>query len=742
LNGTQVSADWAAESPQQAQGNVFAMVHRLLRGRYLVTIGLALVFGLAGAAAGFLSQEPLYRSNSVIEVKPVLPKILFESEQSSVPQMFTSIVAAQANLISQPDVVQYAMDSDDWRTVRDRAGIITVEDFTDRLRAVNNRVTQQLIFVTFEHEDAEVARAGNKAVIDAYMDLYGSSDELGTEQRLAVLRERLVDQRRTASGISSDVSAIIIEWKTNDLNMLIQNIFEEVSALEEQENEIDLRVSQIDAFANRADGETASDMSDEQAARLDPELADWLGMRQELQVRKLEMLSADGLLEDHRVVRLIERSIRSLSDRIAARKVLLSQGGGVNADSAQALRQELTEQRDSVRQRLRDARLIQTKLVNDSQKLVDFNNQLAAINADIQFTARRIDQMETESQASDIANVRGRVSVVSQPTRPSRPSSDKRIKMAMAGFVGGGGMPVALMMGIGLLSRRIRYSDDSILDAANSRIVGVLPDLGKSLTDRELAEASAFAVHQIRAQLQILHGRDRHAVYSVTSPAPGDGKTSMIIALGLSFAESGDRTLLIDLDLIGRGLSLHFGHPAAPSLADAAAGRGDLASLVQPSSFDRLSVLPAGLGDDLRISRLSPEVVSRMVELFRNDYETILIDSGPILGSIESGLLAPAVDGVLMVVGRNQLRPLVKRAADQIHAVGGQVIATIFNRASIQELKQSSSSMSVHFSRQASRQAAEQAARGGVKGGTSVGPLGGSLFPARPVESPGGGAAS
>jgi Mrp family chromosome partitioning ATPase len=516
---------------------------------------------------------------------------------------------------------------------------------------------------------------------------------------------------------------------------------DEVLALSQERAAIESALAQLDALSTRAADADAGGLTEAQAAAIDAEVAQWIELRRQLREDMAKLL-ATGSREGHREVRSANSSIQQLDRQIRDRMIQLQSGDGEGVDSGGTRKAELQIQLASVVDRLDRAQAKQLDIVKAYREMARLTTVLQDANADIDFVSARIDQLKTESQASDIAEVRGRVSIVSAPTRPSRPSSDRRVKLAMAGFVGGGGMPVALMMGIGLLSRRIRYSDDSILDAANSRIVGVLPDLGKSLTDRELAEASAFAVHQIRAQLQILHGRDRHAVYSVTSPAPGDGKTSMIIALGLSFAESGDRTLLIDLDLIGRGLSLHFGHPAAPSLADAAAGRGDLASLVQPSSFDRLSVLPAGLGDDLRISRLSPEVVSRMVELFRNDYETILIDSGPILGSIESGLLAPAVDGVLMVVGRNQLRPLVKRAADQIHAVGGQVIATIFNRASIQELKQSSSSMSVHFSRQASRQAAEQAARGGVKGGTSVGPLGGSLFPARPVESPGGGAAS
>lgn len=741
MNGSQVASDWSAEMPQQSQGNVFAMVHRLLRGRYLLTIGLALVFGVVGGSVGFFSQQPRFKSNAVIEIQPVLPRILFESEQSSVPQMFSNLVAAQADLISRPDVVQYAMESDVWRAVRDRAELGSVEDFTERLRVQNNRVTQQLIFVSFEHEDASIANAGNQAVVNAYMDLYGRKTEQGTEATLGLLKTRLRNRQAERDSKSNEIAMIVDGWKTSDLNMLVEAAFEKVSALELTRTDIEARLAQLEALANRTSGSGQGGLTDAEAAALDPDVAEWISMRQALQTRKIDML-ADGWLEDHMQVRRVEAGIQQINARIRDRIALLQQGGGAGVESGNALRDDLRSQLVTVNERLDQARHEQSRLVADNRRLISSTSQLQEINTDIQRTSFRIDQIETESQASNIAEVRGRVSVVSPPTRPTRPSSDKRIKMGLAGFVGGSGVPVAVMMGLGMLGRRVRYSDDNILDAANSRIVGVLPDLGKSLSDRELAEASAFAVHQIRAQLQILHGRDRHAVFSVTSPAPGDGKTSMIIALGLSFAESGDRTLLIDLDLIGRGLSLHFGYPAAPSLAETAASRGDLAALVHASSFERLSVLPAGLGDDLRISRLSPEVITRLVETFRNDYETILIDSGPILGSIESGLLAPAVDGVLMVVGRNQLRPLVKRAVDQIQAVGGQVIATIFNRASVQELKQSSSSMSVHFSRQASRQAAEQAARGGSRTGTSVGPLGGSLFPGASADGPGMGGAS
>lgn len=727
------NTDWGAETPQ-AQGNVLLIVHRLLRGRYLITILLAGIFAVAGGAAGYLSQQPLYRSDAVIQIQPVLPKILFDTDVTSAPAMFSSYVAAQAQLISGQNVINFAMDTDRWREASRRAevSIGSFDEFRRGLKVNTSRATQQLITVSYEHEDASVAHAAAHSVVNAYMELFGRSSEVSVEARLNILEARRTSLRNEKNLKDAEIARVAREFGTDELGPQIQAAFETVRVYNEQRRTLETQIEELQLLSSRRrDGDLAS-LSPEEAAELDPEIADLLSMRRELESERVRLLAA-GILAGHRSHQSLETGIRQINAQIRDRIVGLETAFSGDAEDRQLGTGGLTVEGlrtrlERVEERLREAREQQERLGQANLRLRDLNSQRVDLDREISRTEQRIDALRLESQAGSISEVSGRVSVVGPPTMPQRPSSDKRIKLAGVGFVGGGAIPIGAMLGLGLLGRRVRYSDDGILDSAHSRIVGLLPDLGKSISDRELAEASAFAVHQIRSQLQIIRGQSGAATYAVTSPAPGDGKTSMIIALGLSFAESGDRTLLIDMDLIGRGLSLHFGHPAASSLADAAAASADLTELVHGSQFERLDVLPAGLGDEMRINRLSPPVIRRIIETFRHEYDVVLIDSGPILGSIEAGLLAPSVDGMLMVVGRNQLRPLVKRAVEHINAVGGRVIAMVFNRASIQELRQSSSSMSVHFSRQASRQAADQAANGHG----SVGPLAGSLFRPKP----------
>jgi len=116
--------------------------------------------------------------------------------------------------------------------------------------------------------------------------------------------------------------------------------------------------------------------------------------------------------------------------------------------------------------------------------------------------------------------------------------------------------------------------------------------------------------------------------------------------------------------------------------------------------------------------------VQGLLEYLRSRYDTILIDTGPILGSVEAAFVSPQADGMLLVVGRGQYKPLVKKAIEQIQAIDGRIAATVFNRASLHEIRHSASSMSVHFSRQFSRQQQQVDSQGGMR----VGPVAGTLF--------------
>jgi len=600
---------------------------------------------------------------------------------------------------------------------------------TDHLEIRPDRSAQELIRVSYSHTDSRVSAGIVKSVLDAYIAKYGKEGSIKNPEIVSALDQRLRQLKQERETIRTSISGLLEAHSTENLEPLFESAMIQVKELERRKTEIQLQLERYELLAQQGSKpESGKPLTAEEAASFDPMIASLIEQRTTLEDNRTQMMASEGLRDDHRDVRRITLMIENLQSRIDERLKVLGTGDSIPMvdEKGRSLpaKDVLQEQFNAINARLAAAEGDAKKIFSDSLRVDQLRDDLTNKEASIAQVNDRLDLIKTESLVEDMKQVTGKISIAAPPVKANQPTSDPRRKMAAAGFVASGSLPVIGLVLLGYFSHRVKFSDDEVLGGANAGIVGMLPDLGTSLDDQELASASAFAVHQIRSQLQIKNVQNETRIYGVTSPAPGDGKTSLIIAMGLSFAESGNRTLLVDLDFIGRGLSVHFGYPDAPSLAESLTEPEQIAGLIHSTEFPGLSILPAGFGDDMRVSRLSPRTVGALLDTLRGQYDTVLIDTGPILGSVEAAFVAPQADGVLLVVGRGQYKPLIKKAIDQINAVDGQIVATVFNRASMHEVRHASSSMSVHFSRQFSRQQQEQE----HLNGRNVGPVAGSLF--------------
>ena len=732
MNANQMNWDMGAE---QGHTNPFVMIHRNLRGKYILVIVLGLLFGAVGAGLGYMSRSPMYASAGIVRIKPELPKVLFESEQSTAPRMFTSFVNSQAQLITSVDVIRLAMESDRIKKLESDRGIFfdDYEEIQSGLRVRSDNRAQEIIRVSYEHTDPVVSQAIVSSVLEAYIQKHGKEGSIKDPGVLNVLRERERELNAIISNKQRNINEIATRYNAENLEPLIEDSTFELRRLQSELALVDGALVRIEKSKN-GNGEDIPETPEEAALR-DSRMSSLIQQRDALIENRTQMMIAEGLREEHRDVRRVTVMIDNINQSIDQRMKELSSGDNLVLydDEGNPLPGErmLRVRQNDLRNAIQDSQDRANQIFADSLSLKANRDELTTRIESLAQVEQRLTMIETESKLEDNNSISGKISIAQPATLARAPTSDPRIKMAAAGFVGLGSIPVVIILALGYLSHRVNYSDDEVLSGANAGIVGMLPDLGNSLEDQELASASAFAVHQIRSQLQIKSSGEGSRVYGVTSPAPGDGKTSLIIAMGLSFAESGSRTLLLDLDFIGRGLSVHFGHTRAPSLADRLTETEEVAQLIHETEFPGLSILPAGYGDDMRVSRLSPKSVEGLLGPLKEQFDTILIDTGPILGSVEAAFIAPQADGVMLVVGRGQFKPLIKKAIDQIHAVDGKIAATIFNRASMHEIRHSASSMSVHFSRQFSRQQQEIEHASSSRGG----PVAGTLFADRHSSS-------
>ena len=324
-----------------------------------------------------------------------------------------------------------------------------------------------------------------------------------------------------------------------------------------------------------------------------------------------------------------------------------------------------------------------------------------------------------------------RVFVSNPADFPLRAYKDTRIPFAAAGGMGGAMLGFGLIALLALSNRRLRSPDEAADDTAGIPMLGLLPRLPLDLSDPQEAASTAHCVHEIRTLLQIW-GRSRDTrAFAITSPTPGTGKTSLTLALGAAYALAGRRTLLIDGDLVGAGLTTRVDaiirrrigrilrnegmvtqaqldealrlskHSAARlgeilvqlgylstqdlnravllqqhddqpiGLLDALDGH-EVEECVVEVGIDNLWVLPAGAVDARFVPSLTPEGLQKLIASARERFDIVLIDTGPIPGSLEASVVTALADGVILTVSKGEQKSMVRRSIAQLVSVGAR----------------------------------------------------------------------
>ena len=681
------------------QVGALTLLHRLLRGRYLLVIILGSLGAVAGGVGGYLSQEPLFRCEGQVQV--LTPQVVFRPTPETQP-MNERQVNTQAAFLSSERVVAAAMNSDEWRATGRGRDPQTERKFRESLQVIANRDNAELIRVSFTDPAAPVARAAIDAVLNAYDEIFVKGAQTSEEE----FKVRTLDEERKKldtdiASIQTQIQALASEYATEDLSMLLQSRLTQQVQREQDlaafRREVALREvgPKIPGPPGGGAAESpATSLSNEEIAVLYPRMRLLLEHRSELEGMITTQLQT--VKEEHRTVKQLRSELAALDKNIALEATKFIEGRAVpNADIANQTRAMSTDQLKAALVReeadFNDWREKTIQLGNTKFKLDDLRHRKAQLQSDLQSIEER--RKELRIQAGNRGEGQQRIRIYKPVDTPSLAAVDRRVRMGIMGLVGGAGLPIGLiaLWGLWQHKNKFTYSDEARERGPQAALLGILPQLPRDLADPEQGAAAAHCVHQMRTLLQI--GGENRKVFAITSSTAGDGKTSLALSLGMSFAASGTRTLLIDFDMIGRGLSSALKCRPDHGLA-AALENGSMNGSIISTGIERLSLLPAGRDDERFVSRLAGPIVRELIESARAQYDIVIIDTGPILGSLEANFVSSEADAVVLVVGRGQQRAYVDRAFEQLHTLGARVAGMVFNRASTTDFMQSATSTS------------------------------------------------
>ena len=199
------------------------------------------------------------------------------------------------------------------------------------------------------------------------------------------------------------------------------------------------------------------------------------------------------------------------------------------------------------------------------------------------------------------------------------------------------------------------------------------------LSDSESAVTEQY--RSLRARIQSIRRTRPLRTIVVTSALAGEGKTTTAVNLALSFGLDPEReTCLVDADLRTPAVHRAFAELPPAGLAELLEGEAKLEEVLVRVPDTRLWVLPVRSLPAHPAELLSSRRMVRLLEELSERFETVLIDSPPVLGLPDSTTLVDLADATLLVIARGiASRSDLEAALERIDA--GKVLGSVFNRA-------------------------------------------------------------
>lgn len=184
----------------------------------------------------------------------------------------------------------------------------------------------------------------------------------------------------------------------------------------------------------------------------------------------------------------------------------------------------------------------------------------------------------------------------------------------------------------------------------------------------------------------LLSGEDaRPKVILVTSASREEGKSTMVSNLGIGLAEINQRILLIDADMRKPRLHHIFELSNSWGLSDllrekTALSASSLEALARPTQIAGMWVLPSGPGTVSISNLLYSARMAQLLERLRSEFDTILIDTPPMLMTSDARILGRLADGAVLVIRAGKTtRDEAISAKQRLIEDGVPVLGTILN---------------------------------------------------------------
>ncbi len=191
----------------------------------------------------------------------------------------------------------------------------------------------------------------------------------------------------------------------------------------------------------------------------------------------------------------------------------------------------------------------------------------------------------------------------------------------------------------------------------------------------------AEAYRSLRTNLSFANLDQTLHTILVTSAGPEEGKSTVLANLAVVEAQAGHRVIIVDADLRRPRQHELFGLANGEGLTTMLAEENGLQQPpLQPTPIEGLQVLTSGPQPPLPAEMLASERMKHAIAALAARADLVLFDAPPVVAVTDAAILAPQVDGVLLIINADRTRREHAQRAQQLLAkVNARIIGSVLN---------------------------------------------------------------
>ena len=655
------------------------------RGRWilLLCVGLAL-----GAGTIYLRVAvPMYESRAKLYVQQGIPSVL--RLDSVAPQRYN--LYTQAALLSSTGILTRALERVDVAHLKTFAGQDSALARLERNLDVSIGKNDDVITVSFSCpyplEAAEIVNA----VVNAFMADYEENrrrtsteilDSLNkqielADQQVAKKRRELADLKKTMLFVPDANGAVMGDPELPNLAATLRQAqIERIDAETFRQGVVNCAKDPaslreyVEYLRGRGSPDTTASLRVSLAARLF-----------ELRLKRRELLNGEFTVNHPRVasiddeIQQIETRLSELDGEFVAMQIAAAEQRYWAAARKEGEIVQLYETQRQQAAQLNEKQADYEVLDSEIQELAEW---LKNLRADYRNATWRED--------AEIEPLKIRVmEYADTPSVPSWPKKNRVLAVALLiGIFTGGAVAVLRDW----LDQTLRSADE-VSALLGLSVLGVIPGMSrrelpqtrgqKVHLQRNSREAEAFRT--VRTAIFFGAAKENAKTLLVTSPDPGDGKSTLVSNLGIAIAQTGQKTLILDADLRKpmQHILFNANHSDA-GIREVLAGRVRLRDAIRPTSIKGLSLLACGQAIPNSAEILNSARFAKLLQYLGQVYNWILIDSPPVTVVTDAQIIAAVCDWAILVVRTGKsTRKMSQRAIHAMEGVGAHMLGVVVN---------------------------------------------------------------